>query len=293
MVSHRARGDKWVQSEHRGNEWLECLAKAPAVLALREKVRSQVCAISPDYWLGMDAPDQRFRRDGYFLRYSVPLAELYGWPQRRGSKLDRGLACHLLWAFAWRALDDVLDSERTDHGAVERAAVAVLRAGHALATCTKRHSPQGQFISEEMLSLLCRTAAAERRRPVPIRNIWRRAAPFLVAPISLLCLEEHSLNAYKELINLDGLVHDAHDVLHDSRAGIASVPLKWFSDVDSYAPFRADVISNWAHRASIEIGRQLRRVRTHFPVGRFPCTDLVIKEAETVRQEYRRLWVAT
>jgi hypothetical protein len=159
-------------------------------------------------------------------------------------------------------------------------------------TCDKGEVLGAQATSEELLSLLCRTAAAERKGQVSARNIWRRATPFLVAPISLLNLDESSLVAYKELINLDGLVHDAHDVLHDSRAGIASVPLKWFSDIDPYTPLRADVISKWAHRASIEISRQLRRVRTHFPPGRFPCSDLVIEEAEAVRNGFQRLRIA-
>ena len=53
-------------------------------------------------------------------------------------------------------------------------------------------------------------------------TFWRRAAPFLIVPESVLTLNVRRIAAFRTYLTLLGVAHDVFDILSDVKGGIRS-----------------------------------------------------------------------
>lgn len=272
----------WVPSLGMRELWGRLTKEVPDAEALLMATVKQIVKLDADAWLEMSLPENEYRRDNYLIRYGLPLAELFGWPQNN-STLAEGLAVHFFWAVSWRHLDNVLDSNVVDQAEVGKIAVALCRAMKAQ-TESERHlgiAPSHEV--SNLLQLLCATAKEERRAPIALQNIWQRAAPFLVVPRTLLRLSPELEDIYKAYINVDGLAHDIHDLMSDQKLGIQSLPISWFEALDADFAFRRDVVNAWFDKAEHELENAIEHLRQQPSVNCLRVLSFFIREAEEIK----------
>ena len=274
----------WTPSPEFTDIWAEISAIMPHAPHLVESVAARIAFYDSSVWNSMNLVDNLSRRDSYLIRFTLPLAELHGWPTREDSTLTDALAAHFFWALCWRHLDNVFDANSIDQEDVGNLAAVICRA-------TRVHVTVGRIVqrewSDEIISLiqtLSETAMRERISPVPRNLIWQRATPFLIVPKTLLGLSRDQLSIYKSYINLSGLGHDVHDLMNDVRLGIASLPASWFSELDPQLSFRRDVVNAWFDKAIIELLAAESDLSMKIVGHEYKILSFFLSEAEQLRE---------
>lgn len=264
--------------------WAGIVDAVPESAMLLGAVIERIASHDQTVWASMSLPESSHRRDSYLIRYGLPLAEIYGWPERNDPVLADALAAHFFWALSWRHLDNVLDASVVDQIEVGNLAVALSRASRLQCEVACRIGVAWSDDAAELLRVLCITAQNERRAPIPRESIWHRAAPFLIVPQTLLRLGAEREALYQAYINLDGLAHDIHDLLTDVRLGIRSLPASWFADLDPQLGFRRDIADAWFDKAAREVAAAAVDVERWMSGGHFPMLRFFLREADEFKQ---------
>lgn len=241
----------------------------PKLAEVAKTIARQLGAQNPQAWRRISASRNVSRRDNYFFRFVAPLAETAGWPDNCATQLTRELGAHLLWCFAWRDLDDVLDAPVASPQMVAAAFSSYSEAMGS--TLFGEIQPQVIHRTTKLFTVAAEVAARERTEGVAINQAWRRASPFLIIPTQLFSDESEKLRAYREYLNLAGLTHDIHDFLSDIARGVVSPPVKWMREIDKDFPFRPKMVRAWFRRAASELERQIgccqRTLLAKNPIG--------------------------
>jgi hypothetical protein len=236
-------------------------------------------------WLEMGASIQVERRDHYLLRYTVPLAEIAGWPRFKGDSLFEALAVHWMFAVSWRRLDNVLDAPGIDPDGIAQLSIDLFRTAQVYQSLITKIGDSGSFVPLEMILLMSRASAEERTAALPSERIWERAAPFLIVPRSVLRLTPLQEAAYCDYLCADGLAHDIHDLADDLARGIFSLPASWLHEIDPQMAFRREVLENWSRRAAHELTVAVDRAREHDPDRRYRCLGFWLDVASAAAAE--------
>lgn len=263
-----------------------CLAARPELTSLATEITRCCYNILPSAWRCISKTSSRDRMDNYFFRFVLPVAELAGWPSKPPKDLPLVLSAQLLWCFAWRALDDVLDSPKPTPEHIGRSFATFSDALAMTLQCAP--AKPAVFIGQltKMYALSCDVAAAERAEGLRVSECWRRASPFFIVPALVLRLEKSRIEQYRRYVNAAALTHDIHDLLSDIQAGINSPPVRWLRETDSDFPFRPQIVRAWFHRAAGELEKQLTRCRGHANVECLVLT-IMIEEAQVILNELR------
>lgn len=263
-----------------------CLVARPELALLSDQVAQYCSQELPSAWRDVSKQKNRTRRDNYFYRFLLPVAELAGWPQQSNMDLPRSLAAHLLWCFAWRSLDDVLDSPAATAQDL-RQVLASFSNALTISICV---SPPGRAdIVAKMTEIYLRTCdIATKERLVGLRpeEAWKRAAPFFIIPALALRLRRSHIAYYRSYINVAALTHDIHDLFSDLRAGINSPPIRWLRDIDAEFPFRPQLVRAWFDRAAVELEKRLEHCRS-LGSDEFLIMNIMLNEAQEVLDELR------
>jgi len=265
--------------------WTRLVVQVPQSATLIASVADRVAGIDHRLWDWMAQSEHSYRRDNYLIRYGLPLAELYGWPDRNDPLLVEALSVHFFWALTWRHLDNIVDSHAVDPLEVGRLALALYRASRVHSEVALRFGiPSRSDEVAELILLLCTTAHSERIAPVRRTDIWRRAAPFLIVPRTLLGIGDEREQIYQAYINLDGLSHDIHDLLDDVSRGIKSLPSSWFAELDPQSAFRRGIVDAWFLKAAHEVAAALDQVERLMAGAPFRALRLLLQESEDLKQ---------
>jgi hypothetical protein len=193
----------------------------------------------------------------FFIQWALPIAEYSGWPQFVCTDLPKSLACHILWCWFWRKLDDILDNDFSDPArtfdAVETSFVA-MHAHNKLAR--NKRNGTNRIISRSLINMV-EIAKREKTPGVDIQDIWKRASPFLIIPAGILKLEKSKIESYRNLIVIVGLLHDIADFVDDIQRGIRSMPIRWLYEIDQAGEFTLGNVLDLFRLVKQEIGRRL------------------------------------
>lgn len=263
-----------------------CLAIRPELAVLATETARCCDKIVSSAWHRMSERRSRVRRDNYFFRFVLPVAELAGWPSNSPRDLALDLSAQLLWCFAWRALDDVLDSPKPSAQDIRRSLTTF---SDALAVTLQRAPAQpASFIRRltEMHAASCDMVTKERAEGVRISDSWQRCSQFFIIPTLVLQLKKSRLEQYRQYVVTAALTHDIHDVLSDVQAGINSPPVKWLRETDADFPFRPQLVRVWFDRAATELAKQLTRCRKQAD-AECVILNIMVEEAQETLDELR------
>jgi len=281
-------GSSWQAAPALRDLWIQIERACPESPALLQETLEQLGALCPDTAAELRGFAERSRRDAYLLRFVLPVAELAGWPSSPPPELARVLTLQLLWAMVWRRLDDVMDlvhGSPSGHdlrvGELVRSLIRALRV-HGL--LYPLEADRAERVAELTLET-CSAARQERFTPIPYDAIWRRAGPFLIVPETALKLAPEKLAVYRELINLQGLVHDIHDFFDDLRNGTFTLPGSWLDAVEPARIARPDVLQRWFARASEELALAIEACRAAIGSRELRASRVLLVEACEVQAE--------
>ena len=263
-----------------------CLAARPEIAALATETAQCCNKNCSSGWRRISETRSRFRRDNYFFRFVLPVAELTGWPSKPPRDLALHLAGQLFWCFAWRSLDDVLDSSKPSPQDFRQSLITFSDAlGITLQGTGTRPASFIRRVTE-MHANSCNIFIKERGEGVRISDAWQRCSQFFIIPKLVLRLNKLRMEQYRQYVVTAALTHDIHDLLTDIQAGTNSPPVKWLREIDPNFPFRPQLIRAWFARAAKELEKQLARSRKQVDPE---CVILntMIEEAEEILNELR------
>lgn len=270
----------WRPSEGIKPQWERLQRALPEASGLVDLIVEAIIPISAGIWDEMSEPPQAERRDQYLIRYTVPLAEIAGWPSRTDSPLFEALALHWMFAVAWRRLDDVLDSSAINTESIARLGADLLRLGAAHRSMVSTLGLPDTHMDHGLMFQMCNVSTEERLRPLPTERIWERASPFFVVPRSILRFTAEEELIYRDYLCADGLTHDIHDLADDLARGIQSLPAFWLQEIDPRRAFRREILEAWFHRAEEEVSLAVHRARNHDPRRRYRALAFWLDAAE-------------
>lgn len=260
----------------------ECLKASPATQALAGEIASTLSSVVPEAWKQISR--QRQRRDSYFFRLVVPLAELFGWPKTHSPSFAVELSSHFLWCFAWRAFDDAVDIP--DRTCSDLAQLMVSHSDAVLLTsrCIPKLTASFTKGMASFQRMSCEATLQERKRGLKVDEAWKRCSHCFIVPTLLWRMSRSKIAIFKSFINVIGLTHDIHDLLSDVRLGINTPPVRWLAEIDSDFPFRPQMTKPWFQRAHKELSYTIRECGRNIK-SEAPVIQLHLNEADEIARE--------
>lgn len=224
----------------------------PESAELVQHVLNEVGRFDPELATELQGATCVHLRDAYLLRFVLPVAELAGWPERNADILHEALAVHLLWCLYWRSLDTLLDNGARDDRLIEdfiQVAIRTVRCDTQLRCTYGLATDQSLAPAWEP----CIVFRAEQSGSLQQDDVWRRAAPFLIVPESVLTLNVRRIAAFRTYLTLLGVAHDVFDILSDVKGGIRSAPLRWLAEIDPDLQLQPRHLGAYYRRAAAEL----------------------------------------
>jgi hypothetical protein len=262
----------------------QCIAVRPEIASVAKEIGRACERLLPTCWIDLSKQGNRNRRDNYFFRFVLPVAELSGWPSKSPKNLADHLLAQLTWCLAWRALDDVLDSSGRSNSALRR---LILTYSDALTvTLETAPSSRSRLIQKlaQMHAISCDVADKEMAGRLEISQAWQRSSQFFIVPVLLLRLRKSQLDRYRNYVNAAALAHDVQHLVTDLKTGIKSPPVRWLHQTQADFHFRPQSLRNWFQRAARELDKRISLCREQID-SNSAILRVLIQELEDILHE--------